>query len=122
MSAERKKLETQLDNLVRRIVVKRDKCCVICGSHTLLGVSHFVKRSPRAFRWDLLNLHLMCQKCHGEWERNENEKYYEWMVYTYGVHMPLDLHRGSKHPHKWTIEELKTMKVDLELQMERDYE
>jgi len=119
MSAERKKLELQLDNLIRRIVNKRDKDCVLCGDRNLLGVSHFVKRDKKAYRWDLRNCHLMCGKCHEEWEKNENEKYYEYMVYHYGPDVPIDLHRGSRHPVKISEEELKIMKIELELQMEQ---
>ena len=123
MSKERQKLVAQLDSLVSSIVRKRDKCCVICGSYESLSVSHFVKRTPKLFRWDLRNCHLMCHKCHEEWELNENTKYLQWMIYTYGANMPLDLHRESRTPHKWTTEELKIMKIDLELQQENlEYE
>ena len=119
MSIERKNLETQLDNLVRTIVNKRDNGrCVLCGDNYAVGVSHFIKRNKSAVRWTLINCHLMCQRCHGEWERNENEKYYEFMVYKYSANTVISLNRETRHPEKFTIDDLKIKKLDLQLQME----
>ncbi len=100
MSTERKKLEAQLDNIVRYIVNKRDKCCVLCGSGYNTAPSHFIKRGKKFARWDLRLVHLMCNECHGKWERNESEKYAEFMVYKYGVNFGIDSNRESRHPHK----------------------
>jgi 5-methylcytosine-specific restriction endonuclease McrA len=67
-----KQIEVKLDDLVRKIVRKRD-CpngvwfhCFVCRQRTFLlaaQVMHFVTRSNRGLRWDLINCNLGCRTC-----------------------------------------------------------
>lgn len=118
MSAERKKLEQQLDNLVRAIVRKRDKCCVLCGPQGMeCDPSHYIPREKRLYRWDLKNVHLMCIPCHRAWHDHQ-KGYHEFMVYKYGGNEVVTMHRKSKKSYKWPIEALEVLKHELELQLE----
>jgi hypothetical protein len=122
MSKERQKLVAQLDNIVSFIVRKRDKRCVLCGSDYNTAPSHFIKRGRKFARWNLDLVHLMCNECHTAWEENKSDKYAEFMVYKYDANFVLTSHKESRYPHKYTIEDLKAIKIEMELQMEHDYE
>jgi len=122
MSKERQRLVAQLDSLVSAIVRKRDKCCVLCGSTYNTAPSHYIKRGRKFARWDLQLVYLMCNDCHTAWEEHKSEKYAEFMVFKYGANFVIDSNRESRYPHKYTIEDLKALKTDFELQQERDYE
>jgi hypothetical protein len=58
-----KPIVKQLDSLVSKIVIARDKKCVLCGSKTGLGCGHFIKRRYYGVRWDLRNCNCLCNLC-----------------------------------------------------------
>ena len=72
---KRKTLIKRLDDLVRKIVRKRDRdrCCW-CGK-AVRGrdsqVSHVIRRRLYFARWDLNNVKLLCGHCHALWHDNQ---------------------------------------------------
>lgn len=78
MKTPRQKLIKKLDDLVRKIVLERDKKCVRCGSQSNLQLSHVDSRANMGLRWDPLNLKILCVGCHLYWWHKEVRKAGEW--------------------------------------------
>jgi hypothetical protein len=98
----RKALIKKLDKLVSEIIIKRDKCCVICGSTSNLNNGHVFSRTHQATRWDINldgNCHCQCYPCnfkhvhntypYNNWyvkkfsEKNFDNLYQRWNVVTH---------------------------------------
>lgn len=75
----RKSKVKELDELVKKIVRKRDENrCQWCGKYVTgsnCHVSHVIPRSKGyALRWDLQNLKVLCYHCHiNVWHKNPIE-------------------------------------------------
>lgn len=69
--------------LVRKIVLKRDRYCVTCGSTENLEVSHYLGRAKMGVAFDLRNCNVQCHSCHREYH-NGSPEYMRYMVATYG--------------------------------------
>ena len=72
MKTKRKKLTDRLNQLCRDIIRERDNwTCQCCGKKVTIhnaNVSHVKPKSlGLRFRWDLLNMKLLCKKCHLDW-------------------------------------------------------
>lgn len=63
---KKQKLIKKLDELVSKIVRKRDTRCLLCGSTENLQVHHYIvtKGHSTKYRWDLRNLITLCYPCH----------------------------------------------------------
>jgi hypothetical protein len=59
----RKGIVKKLDSLVSKIVIARDKKCIICGSTNKLGCGHLFSRIAYSTRWDLDNCYASCWAC-----------------------------------------------------------
>jgi len=53
----------RLDRLVSKIVLSRDKSCVVCGSDKNLTAGHLFSRVAYSTRWDLDNVYCQCKSC-----------------------------------------------------------
>ncbi len=75
----------ELDELIRRYVHKRDEVCVICGYGGNLDVAHFIKRRHKGTRFEVLNSHLLCRRCHAFEHSYKGRHYYkDWFLKKYG--------------------------------------
>lgn len=78
------KLIKRLDDLTRKIVLARDKRCVVCGSTQGLQNGHYIRRGVWRWRWDLENCNAQCSVCNARHEEDE-EPYRRAMVARYGL-------------------------------------
>ena len=73
--AKRKSIINRMDTLARKIVRLRDQRCQCpeCENEGFaLECAHVgIIRRYYISRWDLLNLLLLCKKCHGKFDANE---------------------------------------------------
>jgi hypothetical protein len=56
----------KVDDLVSKIVIARDRRCVVCGSTQQLECSHWIGRAHKGVRWDLRNCSANCNRCNYE--------------------------------------------------------
>ena len=71
--AKRRSVIARLDTLARKIIRLRDECCQCpeCESGLNLQVAHVaIIRRYYLARWELINLLLMCEKCHRKFDTN----------------------------------------------------
>lgn len=73
-----KKLKTQLQALMRKIVILRDKECVTCpiwreilpngwnSNSDILQAGHYYARGAKSIKYDLRNVHLQCRTCNSK--------------------------------------------------------
>lgn len=80
----RHSLYRELDSLVRKIVLVRDKntcqkCNTVFSDDTDLACSHVItKPGSDLLRWDLDNVKLLCHKCHIGWWHSNPQEAVEW--------------------------------------------
>jgi len=104
-----KKQRLRLDDAFSKFIRARDGRCVICGSTEALQCSHvFTKNAHGAVRWDEMNAHAMCAKCHTIHHRTDPGIYIEWMIEHYGDAYN-DLRRRANAYKKWDIDEMKEL-------------
>lgn len=73
------------DDLVRKIIRKRDKQCVTCGTTKNLQVGHLIKRGKKSVRWDLTNCNAQCASCN--LRHNYYPEHYQiWYLERYGLY------------------------------------
>lgn len=109
----RKQLIKACDDLVSKIVRKRDGKCVCCGATDRLTDGHLITRSCAIIRFDLTNNNCQCASCNFTHEFRP-ERYTEWWIKKYGLEAYKELVAQSKLTKKWTIAELETLKVQLQ--------
>lgn len=63
MAKSKRTLATEIKPKTRKVVIERDKCCVLCGSHQMLTVAHYIPRSKGGLGIEQ-NLVLACMPCH----------------------------------------------------------
>ena len=62
---------TSISEKVRKEVIQRDKCCIICGSRSFLQIAHYINRSQGGLGLKE-NLVLLCGLCHREADNGKN--------------------------------------------------
>lgn len=110
------KLEKQLDTIVSKLVIARDKKCVQCGSTEKLTCGHLFSRRHKSTRWDLINCNCQCWPCnfgHGL----DTSKYTRWFLDHYGVDIWNALEDRYRTIRKWTRGDLECMYRDFEHQL-----
>lgn len=83
---ERQNIERQLDDLVSRIVRRRDlkNGCITCGRPMIYETStagHFMHRSHRCTRWSIVNVNAQCWSCN---RTDDTAVYEQAMIRKYG--------------------------------------
>lgn len=58
---------------VRKEVLERDRCCIICGSHFGLQIAHYISRA-RGGLGIPQNLGVMCIHCHFQFDNGQFHK------------------------------------------------
>lgn len=84
-SESRRKLTSECDVLVRKLVLARDGYkCVKCGGTFVLQASHlFSKGKYTRLRFELLNVVVMCVGCHLYWWHKNPLEAHEWLEEKY---------------------------------------
>lgn len=114
---ERQYLENQLDSLVSRYVIMRDRGCVTphknCGGN--LTCSHFYPRGKKRVRYDLVNCNCQCSNCNSR--HNRYTSYYtEYMLARYGAEKFSELTRlANFEKWEWAVPELRNMVLNITL-------
>ena len=122
-----KQIKKNCEKLYKQIILLRDVCCqwqACCkGAPGVLQTHHIIKRSKsRLLFYDLLNLVLLCSKCHTKYTNDEtagvrwfSEKFRVRWEY---LHAPVVNESGVKMPrrnivksswHKSDFEEIEIM-------------
>ena len=78
----RKWLIAELDKYTSRIVRRRDRRCVTCGTRRNLQCSHLYSRRYLAIRFNLINCNAMCGRCN----RRHNYDPFPYISYMQGNH------------------------------------
>lgn len=80
-SESRRKLTSECDVLVRKLVLARDgyKCCK-CGGTNVLQAAHILPKGhyPR-MRFELLNVLSLCFRCHMYWAHRDPIGFTDWI-------------------------------------------
>lgn len=113
-----KSLVKQLDVIVSKLVIARDKKCVQCGSTTKLTCGHLFGRRAYSTRWDLVNCNCQCWACnygHGL----DTSKYTRWFMGKYGLPVWDALYLRFHTPRKWKVMDLQAMLGDFKEQLKK---
>lgn len=121
-------IEDELDDLMRRIVLIRDKFkCRRCGkgirsapTGAVLQVHHIMtKGSAPALRWELDNLLLVCKGCHfGIFHHRDSERARDWYLTNLGENF-LDRLRMLKKVRKGQKTDKEAVRFYLTQELER---
>jgi len=117
MRSKRARLKTKLDKLVSEYVKKRDNyTCQHCGKRvdgSNCHVSHVIPRSHGDhLRWDPMNLKVLCFHCHINWWHKNPIESGEWFKSKFPERWNY-LQKEKNKIHKFTIEELENLVVEL---------
>ncbi len=115
---QRKKLIDELDETMSKMVIARDKKCVICGSKEKLTWGHLFSKRTYATRWDQLNSHCQCWPCNYG-HVYDTSKYTKWFLDTYGQDAWNALYDRFHSRRQWTMADMKAMLSDFQGQLER---
>ena len=81
----RKSLIKKLDELVSKIVRKRNPYCVQCGSKKQSGAGHVFSRRFYSVRWDLDNVWTQCWSCNYRHKVSDPYLYWKWYQDKFGI-------------------------------------
>ena len=109
----RKGLVKKLDSLVSKIVVARDKKCVVCGSVERLGCGHLFTRQAYSTRWDLENCNTQCWGCNYRHEYDPYP-YTQVMIKKYGQKKVDEIHNRFRQARPIKTHELEELRETLE--------
>lgn len=73
MAKSKRTLATEIKTKTRKVVIERDKCCVICGSHQILTIAHYISRANGG-KGIKENLVLLCMTCHMKLDQSSERK------------------------------------------------
>jgi hypothetical protein len=100
-------IRDKIDKAFNEYIRLRDGACVICGNTESLQCSHYWGKKARpAVRWDELNAHAMCAKCHFLHHHGHEAMYADFMYTKYGFSRVEGLMFVSTRSSKWTRTEL----------------
>lgn len=100
----RKQLELKLDDICRKIVKKKYRACITCGS-SQVETSHLFHRGKKSIRWELKNLAGQCSACNQRHDK-EPEHYKNWFIRTYSEEELKNLEAEGNRIAKFTASEL----------------
>jgi 5-methylcytosine-specific restriction endonuclease McrA len=111
--SKRKTLINKLDAAVSAYVIRRDGCCVQCGTSNQLTCGHLFSRRLMSLRWDLDNCHCQCWP--DNFRHNHYPEYYTaWFLREFGKAKYLKLEARAHQVKKWSIPELEDMLSEVE--------
>lgn len=75
-----KTLREKADRLFSEYIRARDGRCITCSTTEALQCSHFYGKKARpAVRYDPMNAHAQCARCHLAHHKHDPGKYMDWM-------------------------------------------
>jgi hypothetical protein len=80
-SIAKRRLVSQCDALVRKLVLSRDgyKCCK-CGGINILQAAHILSKGPWSrIRFAVLNVLTLCLRCHLYWGHRDPIAFVDWL-------------------------------------------
>jgi len=83
--SERSKLIKSCDDIFRKILLLRDKCCQYSGRHENLQVSHYITRENLHLRWNFDNCHIINGGVHIFLFHKRPHVYKEWLIRKIGI-------------------------------------
>jgi hypothetical protein len=101
-------VESQLDDLTRKILHLMELSCFTCGSRKDLQVGHLVERRHRHCRWDTTengSVHLQCGPCNALHEIRP-EKYINMFTIRFGERAYADVLERAHSKQKLTYSDL----------------
>lgn len=115
----RKRLIRNLDTAFSEVILKRDKCCVLCGKTEHLAAGHLISRACYAVRWDERNVFVQCRGCNLLHEFRP-ERFTLWFLNRHGLDAYRLLCEDSKIQRKFSNQDLRerTETYGLRLQQE----
>jgi Bacteriophage Lambda NinG protein len=117
--SERQYLENQLDSLVSRYVIMRDRGCVTPsrGCYGDLTCSHFYARGKKRVRYDLINCNCQCSKHNNR--HNRFQSYYaDYMLCHYGHEQFAEMTRlANFEKWEWSVPELRQMVLNMSVML-----
>ena len=112
----RKNIVKSLDDLTRRIVLKRDEgVCQWCGKSVTgrdAQCSHVRSRKYYETRWALSNVKLLCASCHFKWHDNPLEAG-KWFDKTFPARAEWILEQKRQSPKTWRDPDLLELESEL---------
>ena len=73
MAKSKRTLATEIKATTRKEVIERDKHCIICGSHQMLTIAHYISRANGG-KGIKENLVLLCMTCHMKLDQSSERK------------------------------------------------
>ena len=73
MAKSKRTLATEIKAKTRKEVIKRDNYCIICGSHQMLTIAHYISRANGG-KGIKENLVLLCMTCHMKLDQSSERK------------------------------------------------
>jgi len=127
----RKKLITELDDLVRTYLQMEPDECVTChkknlgeyhptGNPTGLQVGHYISRRTYALRWELRNCHRQCAGCNIQHNVNP-APYTKYLLERYGSTIIDELIVIKNQVKKLSIKDLEELKIKLKEQIDAKF-
>lgn len=113
MSTERKKLDEQCLKLWSKCIRTNQKVCRNCGKDINLQAHHIVQRTYKLSRYNLKNGLCLCSSCHF-WEKVDPEKFRNIVTGIIGEDKYLELQDKYRCQWKWTVDDLKNIKAELQ--------
>lgn len=104
----RKTLIRKLDEIVSKIIRKRYKACVVCGSRENITAGHLFSRSHYSMRWSFENVFPQCLSCNLKHEHNPMP-FYNWYMTLYGWEKMRETYARWNQISKYKDYELETL-------------
>jgi len=115
---ERQKLDEDCLKLWSLCVRARDKICRNCNSDYMLQAHHIVQRTYKLSRYNVHNGMALCRSCHFP-EHIDPEKFRKMIIDILGEEDYTARQDKYRITYKWTIAELKQIKIDLKAELKR---
>jgi len=106
-----KKLKKQLEELWKKVCLKRDNYkCQYCGSTEDLQVHHIVSRKNLNTKFDIDNGITLCKKCHTRISLNPTAKmeFTIWFIKKYGIKRLENLQEKARKIKQWKVSGLES--------------
>lgn len=114
-------VESQLDDLTRRILHLTESSCFTCGSTKELQVGHLFERRHRHTRWDVDekgNNHLQCPNCNARHEAFP-EKYRNTFTTRFGERAYSELAERAHSNQKITFTDLVAQMEEMQTRLDK---
>ena len=112
----RQKLDQECLDLFSKVVRARDGACRNCNSTNRLQAHHIIQRTYKLSRYNPSNGIAFCSSCHFH-EKVNHEKFRDMVISVIGEKQYLDLKKKYMVQHKWTLDELKTIRDELKSEL-----